>query len=112
MWQGLKAHTKQEKYNRISDRKQSTPIEVLCKGLPQQFTAYMNYVRCLRFEDNPNYIYLHRIFRELFEQEGYHVDYVFDWILRRSTGTSYSKTNGGGNNATPKVEEKSQRQPQ
>jgi casein kinase 1 alpha len=33
-WQGLRAATKKEKYDRISEKKMSTPIEVLCKGLP------------------------------------------------------------------------------
>lgn len=31
-WQGLKAATKRQKYERISEKKMSTPIEVLCKG--------------------------------------------------------------------------------
>ena len=30
-WQGLKAATKKQKYERISEKKLSTPIEVLCK---------------------------------------------------------------------------------
>lgn len=33
-WQGLKAATKKQKYERISEKKMSTPIEVLCKGFP------------------------------------------------------------------------------
>ncbi len=30
-WQGLKAATKKQKYEKISEKKLSTPIEVLCK---------------------------------------------------------------------------------
>ena len=33
-WQGLKAATKRQKYEHISEKKMSTPIEVLCKGYP------------------------------------------------------------------------------
>lgn len=33
-WQGLKAATKRQKYERISEKKMSTPIEELCKGFP------------------------------------------------------------------------------
>lgn len=36
-WQGLKAATKRQKYERISEKKMSTPIEVLCKGYPCRF---------------------------------------------------------------------------
>ena len=33
-WQGLKAKTKVQKYEKISDKKLSTPINKLCKGTP------------------------------------------------------------------------------
>ena len=33
-WQGLKAATKRQKYERISEKKMSTSIEELCKGYP------------------------------------------------------------------------------
>lgn len=36
-WQGLKAATKRQKYERISEKKMSTPIELLCKGYPCKF---------------------------------------------------------------------------
>lgn len=36
-WQGLKAATKRQKYERISEKKMSTPIEVLCKGYPCEY---------------------------------------------------------------------------
>jgi len=36
-WQGLKAATKRQKYERISEKKMSTPIEVLCKGYPCKY---------------------------------------------------------------------------
>lgn len=37
-WQGLKAATKRQKYERISEKKMSTPIEELCKGYPGKFS--------------------------------------------------------------------------
>ena len=33
-WQGLKAATKKQKYEKISEKKMSTPVEVLCRGYP------------------------------------------------------------------------------
>ena len=35
-WQGLKAATKKQKYERISEKKLSTPVEVLCRGYPSK----------------------------------------------------------------------------
>jgi serine/threonine protein kinase len=78
-WQGLRAGTKKQKYDKISEKKRLTPVEVLCKNFPPEFTSYFLYVRSLRFEDKPDYSYLKRLFRELFIREGYQFDYVFDW---------------------------------
>ncbi len=35
-WQGLKAATKKQKYESISEKKLSTPVEVLCRGYPSE----------------------------------------------------------------------------
>lgn len=82
-WQGLKGATKKQKYEKISEKKISTPVESLCKGCPSEFATYMNYTRSLRFEDRPDYSYLRKLFRELFIREGYQMDYVFDWTIKR-----------------------------
>ncbi|KAL9264349.1 Casein kinase 1-like protein [Drosera capensis] len=74
-WQGLKAGTKKQKYDKISERKMLTPIEGLCKGYPSEFTSYFHYCRSLRFDDKPDYSYLKRLFRDLFIREGYQFDY-------------------------------------
>jgi casein kinase 1 len=82
-WQGLKAQTKKQKYDRISEKKMATPVETLCKSFPSEFSVYLNYVRSLRFEDKPDYQYLRKLFRDLFVREGYQMDYVFDWTIKR-----------------------------
>jgi len=80
-WQGLKANTKKEKYNRIAEKKMSTPVEILCKHFPTEFATYLNYCRALRFDDKPDYAYLRRLFRDLFFRQGYAADYRFDWTV-------------------------------
>nr|CAB3233964.1 casein kinase I-like [Phallusia mammillata] len=91
-WQGLKAATKRQKYERISEKKMSTPIEVLCKGHPSEFATYLNYCRSLRFDDKPDYSYLRQLFRNLFHRQGFTYDYVFDWnMLKFGTRTSDEK---------------------
>jgi len=80
-WQGLKANTKKEKYNKIAEKKLSTPVELLCKHFPMEFATYLNYCRALRFDDKPDYKYLRRLFRDLFFRQGYAADYRFDWTV-------------------------------
>ncbi|KAE8882019.1 Casein kinase I [Phytophthora fragariae] len=93
-WQGLKANTKKQKYEKIMEKKMNTPIEVLCKGYPAEFRAYFEYCRALRFDDKPDYAYLKRLFKELFFRKGFQFDAMFDWTVlnlrsgRRERGTS------------------------
>ncbi|XP_057518856.1 casein kinase 1-like protein 10 [Amaranthus tricolor] len=82
-WQGLKANTKKQKYDKISEKKMMTPIEVLCKSYPSEFVSYFHYCRSLHFEDKPDYSYLKRLFRDLFIREGYQFDYVLDWTMMK-----------------------------
>lgn len=86
-WQGLKAATKRQKYERISEKKMSTQIEELCKGYPNEFPTYLNYCRLLRFEERPDYSYLRQLFRTLFHRQGFTYDYVFDWNLLKFGGS-------------------------
>merc|ERR1712083_360195 len=90
-WQGLKANSKKEKYEKIMEKKMSTPIEVLCKHFPSEFVTYLNYCRSLRFEDRPDYAYLRRLLKDLFFREGYQYDFVFDWTI-----LNYQLKDGGG----------------
>eukprot|EP01096_Ripella_sp_DP13-Kostka_P016945 TRINITY_DN846_c0_g1_i2.p1 TRINITY_DN846_c0_g1~~TRINITY_DN846_c0_g1_i2.p1 ORF type:complete len:465 (+),score=153.52 TRINITY_DN846_c0_g1_i2:284-1678(+) len=81
-WQGLKAETKTRKYEVISDKKLETSVDQLCRGLPAEFSNYLNYSRSLRFKDDPDYSYLRSMFRTLFIRSGYVYDFVYDWNLR------------------------------
>ncbi|KAI5441992.1 Casein kinase 1-like protein 3, variant 2 [Lathyrus oleraceus] len=80
-WQNLKAATKKQKYDKICEKKVSTPIEVLCKSHPVEFASYFHYCHSLTFDQRPDYGFLRRLFRELFAREGYKFDYVFDWTI-------------------------------
>ncbi|CAI0385798.1 unnamed protein product [Linum tenue] len=97
-WQGLKAGTKKQKYDKISEKKVSTSIESLCKSYPSEFVSYFHFCRALRFEDKPDYSYLKRLFRDLFIREGYQFDYVFDWTVLKypQAGTSSSRARVAG----------------
>ncbi|XP_027084680.1 uncharacterized protein [Coffea arabica] len=92
-WQGLKAATKKQKYDKICDKKVSTPVEVLCKSYPVEFASYLHYCHSLTFDQRPDYGFLKRIFRDLFTREGFVFDYVFDWTIMKYQQSQRSKTN-------------------
>ena len=112
-WQGLKAATKKQKYEKISEKKMSTPVEILCKvnhslalvhitdasfiplskGFPAEFAMYLNYCRGLRFEEAPDYMYLRQLFRILFRTLNHQYDYTFDWtMLKQKAANAQSST--------------------
>ncbi|KIW24846.1 uncharacterized protein PV07_10534 [Cladophialophora immunda] len=80
-WQGLKAK-RDAKYLLVLEKKQTISAHELCAGLPSEFEDYMNYVRNLRDEDQPDYQHLRKIFNKLFRRQGFEYDNAFDWTIR------------------------------
>ena len=78
-WQGLKGVTQRQTNEKISEKKMSTPVEVLCKGFPAEFAMYLNDCRRLPFEEEPDYLHLRQLFRTLFGTLNYKYDDIFDW---------------------------------
>ncbi|EOA99540.1 Casein kinase I isoform gamma-2, partial [Anas platyrhynchos] len=93
-WQGLKADTLKERYQKIGDTKRATPVEVLCENFPEEMATYLRYVRRLDFFEKPDYDYLRKLFTDLFERNGYVFDYEYDWAgkpLPTPIGTMHSE---------------------
>eukprot|EP00301_Raphidiophrys_heterophryoidea_P019474 c4410_g1_i1.p1 GENE.c4410_g1_i1~~c4410_g1_i1.p1 ORF type:complete len:348 (-),score=69.63 c4410_g1_i1:868-1839(-) len=99
-WQGLKAATKTQKYQKIRDKKVDTPIKVLCRGYPIEFENYLMTVKALRFTDKPDYQGLRDQFRDLFARQHYAYDYVFDWTILKYQEVQKEKLAGAPAQAT------------
>ncbi|XP_067666934.1 casein kinase I isoform X2 [Haliotis asinina] len=82
-WQGLKADTLKERYQKIGDTKRATPIEVLCENFPDELATYLRYVRRLDFFETPDYDYLRKLLTGLMEKMSYDCDWQFDWVGRQ-----------------------------
>ncbi|CAO3670804.1 unnamed protein product [Umbelopsis vinacea] len=80
-WQGLKAATNKQKYEKIGEKKQMTPVKDLCQGFPEEFGIYLQYVRKLGFEELPDYNFLRELFNKVLKNGGNDDDSVFDWKL-------------------------------
>ncbi|KAL8802620.1 MAG: hypothetical protein Q9182_003711 [Xanthomendoza sp. 2 TL-2023] len=81
-WQGLKAATNKQKYEKIGEKKQTTAIKDLCDGYPvaEEFNKYLSYVRNLGFEDTPDYDYLRDLFTQALKNIGDVEDGDYDWM--------------------------------
>ncbi|KAG1798680.1 kinase-like domain-containing protein [Suillus variegatus] len=45
---------KSRRYDRIMEKKMTTPIDILCHDYPNEFGIFLNYTRTLRFDDKRN----------------------------------------------------------
>ncbi|KAI8866486.1 binary complex of casein kinase-1 with Cki7, partial [Ramicandelaber brevisporus] len=99
-WQGLKAATNKQKYERIGEKKQQTPVRELCDGFPEEFAVYLASVRRLGFDETPNYEFLKSLFSRVLSKLGEREDGQFDWML---IDTPYSS---GANSGNPQSRER------
>jgi len=85
---------------KISEKKMSTPVEILCKGFPAEFAMYLNYCRGLRFEEAPDYMYLRQLFRILFRTLNHQYDYTFDWTMLKQKAANAASSSSTAATAT------------
>ena len=97
-WQGLKAATNKQKYEKIGEKKQTTVIKDLCEGFPEEFNKYLTYVRNLGFEDTPDYDYLRELFTQALKGTGEVEDGEYDWmkITKDSSGKGWDGKHSAG----------------
>uniref|UniRef100_A0A2I2YGF4 Protein kinase domain-containing protein n=1 Tax=Gorilla gorilla gorilla TaxID=9595 RepID=A0A2I2YGF4_GORGO len=99
-WQGLKAATEKQKYEKISEKKMSTPV--FCKGFAAEFAIYLSYCRGLHLEKAPDYMYLRQLFCILFRTLSHQYDYTFDWTkLKQKAAQQAASSSGRGSRPKP-----------
>ena len=95
-WQGLKAATNKQKYEKIGEKKQTTAIKDLCEGFPEEFSKYLTYVRNLGFEDTPDYDYLRELFTQALKNAGEIEDGEYDWMkISKDAGKGWDNKSHG-----------------
>ena len=55
-------------------------VKELCENHPEEFAVYMNYVRNLKFEEQPDYDYLRGLMNKVMLRLSETDDLVFDWM--------------------------------
>eukprot|EP00933_Yihiella_yeosuensis_P071680 TRINITY_DN7990_c2_g1_i1.p1 TRINITY_DN7990_c2_g1~~TRINITY_DN7990_c2_g1_i1.p1 ORF type:complete len:383 (+),score=64.27 TRINITY_DN7990_c2_g1_i1:127-1149(+) len=83
-WSGLDAKTQEEKYRKIKEKKESTPLEELCAGFPDAFVTYLRTARSLEFKERPDYNALRKLFLDVREKGT--EDHHMQWLDGRDLG--------------------------
>ena len=78
-WQGIPGKNKDERYNKILQKKMNTTPEELCEGFPNEFEKYIEYTRNMEYEEEPDYDRLRGYFIDVMEKENEIWDYIYIW---------------------------------
>ena len=92
-WQGLRVKAKEERYQKILEKKKSTHPDDLCKGFPQEFSYFVSYSRNLGFYDEPQYKKLRKTFLNLVLQMKEKFDFIYDWTKKEDINIRDNKNN-------------------
>ena len=79
-WQGLKLKAKDNRYQKILDKKKATTSDELCKNFPIEFKQFIDYTRNLGYTENPDYDKLrnnfHNVVTKTLKEK---FDFIYDW---------------------------------
>lgn len=62
-------------------------INVVFSFTAEELATYLRYVRRLDFFETPDYEYLRKLFKDLFERKGFIEDGEFDWTHKQIVST-------------------------
>ncbi|KIM92262.1 hypothetical protein PILCRDRAFT_117298 [Piloderma croceum F 1598] len=65
--------------DRVREKKRSWTPERLCAGIPDAFKFLLSHARHLKFDEEPDYDCLEKVFMEEMKHRGYSLDTPFDW---------------------------------
>ena len=78
-WQGLKIKKNEDQFEKIAEKKYNTSFEELTQGQPEEFLQFFKYIDGLKFEDQPNYVYIIGLFQTMIDKYCRDCFYDFDW---------------------------------
>ena len=78
-WSKIKYVQTSERYIKLLNLKKNTTNEELCKNLPSEFCDYIKYVKSLKFQEEPNYLYLKNLFIKVLDKMHETNDLYFSW---------------------------------
>ena len=101
-WQNLRIKSREQRFNKINEIKKNCDYKLLCKNLPQELYHLGIYIKHLKFEETPNYIFMKKCFYSILEQIYEKNDNKFSWLNRFNNSNNNSNVNSTKNSASHK----------
>ena len=89
-WQNLKIKSRNERFKKINEIKKKVNYNLLCKNLPEEVYNFGIYVKNLKFEEEPNYTYMQKLFYTILSKTNQQNDDKFSWIKSNTFQSSNS----------------------
>lgn len=84
-WQKLNAKSKDDLYRQVLKLKLDALNDKseynLTEGLPKAFKQYMQIIKSLEYESEPDYNQLKKLFKDCYIDKGYELDHIYDWDI-------------------------------
>jgi len=81
LWSGLKFKDIIQGIIKTKEIREKLSIENICKGMPKVMNNYMNYVKYLKYDEQPDYAYLRSLFINILKKIGVN-EPLFSWADR------------------------------
>ena len=78
-WGHIKGGSPKQFEERVREKKRSWTPERLCVGIPNAFKVLLSHARQLKFDEEPDYDGLQKVFIDDVERHGYSMNTPFDW---------------------------------
>jgi len=82
-WENIKCSDKTEKKRKIYQIKKGYDLLKLCDEIPEEFKLYLNYVKSLKFTEEPDYNYCFSLFYGIFKKMNIINDGIFSWFQEK-----------------------------
>lgn len=63
-------------------------MEQLTRGVPEEFSKYLQYCKNLQFEERPDYNYLRGLWKQVMQRNAWESDGQYDWVLKKEGNTA------------------------
>jgi casein kinase 1 len=73
--------SRKERIAGVKEKKISVSVDELLNHHPAEFKHFLNYAVSLKFDEEPDYSYLRRMFKGLYVGSGFEEDFLYDWSL-------------------------------
>ena len=81
-WQHIIVKTKEERNQKILEKKLEISSSKLCENLPFEFERFIDYTKNLEYTQTPDYDYLRDLLMNVMKNNNLIYNYIFDWTTK------------------------------